>query len=161
MSALIQSLKSLDSESNEFRLTDFPMHYFAAIQRRNQINLGRTLESIGLTPMEWRILAALHGRKKMAIGDLAEVTVLDRFKIGRCLGRLIANGLVEEIPSSRDKRKKRSTLTPAGIAKFKEAAALVSQVYLANFEGLSEDEMSTLMSLLRRIKDNVFRAEEY
>ena len=32
-----------------YRITDYPMHYFAAIQRQNQLNLARSLREFGLS----------------------------------------------------------------------------------------------------------------
>ncbi|WP_264214754.1 MarR family transcriptional regulator [Leisingera thetidis] len=78
-----QYLEDPEQFEGAFRLFDFPMHYFAAIQKRNQVNLGRKLEMIGLTPLDWRILAALRENGSMAINDLAEITVFDRFKVSR------------------------------------------------------------------------------
>ena len=43
-----------------YRLSDYPMHYLAAIQRQNQLNLGHALRPAGLSVPMWRALSALH-----------------------------------------------------------------------------------------------------
>lgn len=161
MGDLLEKLRRAEATSDLFRFADYPMHYFAAIQRRNQINLERKLEPIEISPIDWRILGALHERPGLTVNDLTEITVLDRFKISRCLGRLIERGLVKEGSTDHDRRRKRSFLTDAGVQKFRAAHQIVSDVYLVNLDGITEDELAVLMRLLQRIKDNVYRVEGY
>ena len=47
-----------------YRLTDYPMHYFAAIQRQNQLNLARALREFGLSVPMWRALSALASERR-------------------------------------------------------------------------------------------------
>ena len=42
-----------------YRIAGYPMHYFAAIQRQNQLNLARVLRACDLTVPTWRVLSAL------------------------------------------------------------------------------------------------------
>ena len=158
---LFEQLRQPGGAGEDFRFSDYPMHYFAAIQRRNQVNLERELEKIDISPIEWRVIGALHERGGLTVNDLTEITVYDRFKVSRCLTRLIERGLVTEGQGEFDKRRKRSVLTEAGQEKFRAAVEIVSKVYLVNLKGLTEDELQTLMRLLRRIKDNVYRVEGY
>lgn len=158
---LMEKLQQPGGAGDDFRFSDYPMHYFAAIQRRNQVNLERELERIDISPIEWRVIGALHERGGLAVNDLTEITVYDRFKVSRCLTRLTERGLVAEGQGEFDKRRKRSFLTDAGQQKFKDAVKIVSKVYLVNLEGVTEDELRTLMRLLQLIKDNVYRVERY
>ncbi len=158
---LLERLQQPGGAGGDFRFSDYPMHYFAAIQKRNQVNLERKLERIDLSPIEWRVIGALHERGGLAVNDLTEITVYDRFKVSRCLTRLIERGLVAEEHGEFDKRRKRSFLTEKGHRKFNEAVEIVSKVYLANLEGVTEGDLQTLMRLLQRIKDNVYRVERY
>lgn len=162
MSSPLENLKrEVQQKDDNFRLTDYPMHYFAAIQVRNQTNAERVLAEIDVTPVEWRVLAVLHTRAGQKIGEIADVTALDRFKVSRCLNRLTDMGLVERDDANGDKRRVRMALTPAGQEKFKAALAIIKRVYLTNFEGITDEEFETLMRLLRRIKDNVYRVEGF
>lgn len=158
---LFERLRQPGGAGEDFRFSDYPMHYFAAIQRRNQVNLERELEKIDISPIEWRVIGALHERGGLTVNDLTEITVYDRFKVSRCLTRLIERGLVAEAQGEFDKRRKRSVLTEAGQEKFCAAVEIVSKVYMVNLNGITEDELQTLMRLLRRIKDNVYRVEGY
>lgn len=162
---MVSRLESLKMEvhpgDESFRLTDYPMHYFAAIQVRNQTNVERVLAEIGVTPVDWRVLAALHVRAGQKIGEIADVTALDRFKVSRCMTRLTDMGLVERDDGDGDRRRIRLRLTQAGREKYEAALAIVKRVYLTNLRGLSEEDFETLMRLLRHIKDNVYRVEGF
>lgn len=161
MSDLLERLRHPDATRDRFRFADYPMHYFAAIQRRNQINVERKLEAINISPVDWRVLGALHEHPGLTVSDLTEITVIDRFKVSRCLGRLSERKLVEERTADQDRRRRRTFLTEAGLATYRDAYGIMSQVYLANFDGLSEADLEVLMTLLQKIKDNVYRVEGY
>jgi DNA-binding MarR family transcriptional regulator len=152
--------KATESEAS-FRVTDYPMHYFAAIRARNQENLAPKLTAIDLTPIEWRILATIRDRKRCTVNEIADVTSVDRFKVSRGLKALSEKGLVADDEDTADRRRRRSVLTADGERAYLEAFKIVRQVYLQNFDGISDEEFATLMRLLRRIKDNVFRTEAY
>ncbi|MEV5407167.1 MarR family transcriptional regulator, partial [Streptomyces albidoflavus] len=87
-----------------YRITDYPMHYFAAIQRQNQLNLARSLREYGLSVPMWRALAALHQKDGQTIGEIAQLSVLDRSSLGRLLDDMAKEGLVEREPLPDDRR---------------------------------------------------------
>lgn len=150
-----------DEPSEPFRITDFPMHYFAAIQTRNQENIIPKLAAIDLSPMEWRILATLNDRERCTVNEIADVTATDRFKVSRAIKTLTDKGLVTEQDDTTDRRRRRAVLTPDGAQAFARAFDVMKGVYLKNFDGISDEEFDVLMRLLRRIKDNVYRTEAY
>lgn len=154
-------LETRDGPKGSFRITDYPMHYFAAIQKRNQVNLARKLEHIELSPLDWRIIAALQDHGSMTINDLSEATVFDRFKVARGVNDLVGRGYLNDAPRARDGRSRRVVLSEDGQRKYHETFNVVAEVYRANFAGLSDAEFNQLMQLLRRIKDNVYRTEGY
>src|SRR5437899_6257600 len=83
-----------DGLSGEYRIDDYPMHYIAAIQRQNQLNLGRSLRDCGLSVPMWRALSALHRKNGQTIGQIADLAVLDRSSLGRLLEEMADQGLV-------------------------------------------------------------------
>lgn len=147
--------------SPPFRLTDYPMHYFAAIQRQNLVNMERALAPIGLSPMEWRVLAILGESGGKTIGEIATVAVADRSKASRTVNDMVQKGLLARKTSEVDSRKTPFHLTTNGRAKLNEALAVANRIYARNLHGVSDQELATLMTLLRKIKDNVFRTESY
>jgi predicted signal transduction protein with EAL and GGDEF domain len=71
------------------------------------------------------------------------------------------NTICRELNLSQKVVRKRSVLSDAGLEKFRAAFAIVSKVYLVNLDGISKEELETLMRLPQRIKDNVHCGEKY
>jgi DNA-binding MarR family transcriptional regulator len=137
-----------------YRIGDYPMHYIAAIQRQNQLNLGHTLRSVGLSVPMWRALSALQDKDGQTIGQLADLTVLDRSSLGRLLEDMAAQGLVERQNPPDDRRAVLIRLSAAGKRRFEAALQVMLEHYRRLLRGISDDEFRTLMRLLRRMKAN-------
>jgi DNA-binding MarR family transcriptional regulator len=137
-----------------YRITDYPLHYFAAIQWQNQLNLARALRKLGLSVPMWRALAALQQRNGQTIGEIAQLAVVDRSSLGRLLESLAKNGLVERESLPDDRRAVAIRLSPAGRKLFEQALPLVQAHYERLLTGVSNEEFETLMRVLRRIKAN-------
>ena len=142
------------SAAPAYRIADYPMHYFAAIQRQNQINLGHALRPVGLTVQMWRVLSALADQDGQTVGQIAEVTVLDRSGLGRLLEQMETDGLVERASALEDRRAVLIRRSPAGKARHAAALPLVAAHYRRLLRGISGGEFKTLIRLLRRLKAN-------
>ena len=138
-----------------YRITDYPMHYFAAIQRQNQLNLGRVLRPRGLSVPMWRALAALRQKDGQTIGEIAQLAVLDRSSLGRVLDEMEQAGLVERAPLPDDRRALAVRLTAKGGAVFEETRTVMQAHYRSVLKGVEPAEFETLMRVLRRVKANV------
>jgi DNA-binding MarR family transcriptional regulator len=138
----------------EYRIGDYPMHYFAAIQRQNQLNLGRALRACDLSVPTWRVLSALSQRDGQTVGQIAAMAVLDRSGLGRLLEQMEAAGLVARKSPPQDRRAVLISLTTAGRRRFANALALVEAHYRRLLHGIAPHEFETLIGLLRRIKTN-------
>jgi DNA-binding MarR family transcriptional regulator len=137
-----------------YRIGDFPMHYIAAIQRQNQLNLGYALRSVEMSVPTWRVLSALNDSDGLTIGQLAERCVLDRSSLGRLLEELAADGLVRREAPPDDRRALLIRRTPLGEKRFDAAFTIVREHYRRLLRGVSNKEFDVLMRLLRRIKAN-------
>ncbi len=141
-------------EPATYRIPDYPLHYFAAIQGQNQLNLGRVLRKLGVTVPMWRALAALHQQDGQTIGEIAQLAVVDRSSLGRLLESLARDGLVERESLPDDRRAVAIRLSPLGRNLFQRALPLVQAHYRRLLTGVSTEEFDTLMRVLRRIKAN-------
>jgi DNA-binding MarR family transcriptional regulator len=137
-----------------YRITDYPMHYFAAIQRQNQLNLARSLREFGLSVPMWRALSALHRKDGQTIGEIAQLAVLDRSSLGRLLDEMAKAKLVEREPLPDDRRALAIRLSPHGRKIFEATLPLAQRHYRNVLNGVSAQEFETLMRVLRRIKAN-------
>jgi DNA-binding MarR family transcriptional regulator len=137
-----------------YRITDYPMHYIAAIQRQNQINLGHKLRPLGLSVPMWRALSALSDKDAVTIGQLADLTVLDRSSLGRLLEDMDELGLIERESPPDDRRAVLIRISEAGRRRFAEVLPTMRNHIRGLLRGVSETEFETLMHLLRRLKAN-------
>jgi DNA-binding MarR family transcriptional regulator len=147
-------LKPGATKTPPYRITDYPMHYFAAIQRQNQLNLARALRDFGLSVPMWRALAALHQKDGQTIGEIAQLAVLDRSSLGRLLDDMAKEGLVEREKLPDDRRALAIRLSAAGRRTFEASLPLAQHHYRNVLKGVSPEEFETLMRVLRRIKAN-------
>jgi DNA-binding MarR family transcriptional regulator len=146
--------KPAPDAQSDYRIDEYPMHYFAAIQRRNQINMGHAFRAVGLSVPMWRALAALQVKDGQTIGQIAEAAVLDRSSLGRLLEEMAEQGLVERASPADDRRAVLVRLTALGRSRFEGALPIVMDHYRRLLHGVSAEEFVTLMRVLRRIKAN-------
>jgi DNA-binding MarR family transcriptional regulator len=140
-----------------YRITDYPMHYFAAIQRQNQLNLARAFRGLGVSVPMWRAMAALRQKDGQTIGELAQLTVLDRSSLGRLLDDMARERLVAREPLPDDRRAMVVSLTEKGRRTFETARTMARRHYREVFKGVTKDEFETLMRVLRQVKANTRR----
>lgn len=137
-----------------YRILDYPMHYFAAVQRQNQINLTQVLRPLGLSVHAWRVLSALSEKNGQTVGQIADITVLDRSGLGRLLEQMESEGLVERMVAPDDGRAVLIQLAHGGQRRFAAAWPQVSAHYRRLLRGVSDKDFKTLMGVLRRLKAN-------
>ena len=96
--------------------------------RRATRQLGQLYEEVfapsGLRGTQFGLLTQIHMNDRPSLKSLADGLVMDLSALGHTLKPLIRDGLVTLEPDVKDKRVKRAALTPAGVAKWKEASLL-------------------------------------
>jgi DNA-binding MarR family transcriptional regulator len=102
----------------------------------------------------WRALSALRHKDGQTIGELAQLTVLDRSSLGRLLDEMARGRLVEREPLPDDRRALLVSLSTKGRRTFDAALAVAQRHYRDVFKGVTPDEFDTLMRILRQIKTN-------
>ena len=137
-----------------YRILDYPMHYFAAVQRQNQINLAQALRPLGLTAHGWRVLSALFEKDGQTVGQIAEITVLDRSGLGRLLEQMETEGLVERTAAPDDGRAILIRLAPGGKKRHAATLPVIAAHYHRLLRGIADKDFKTLIQLLRRMKAN-------
>ena len=91
-------------------------------------------------------------QRRLRMAELAERVLLSRSGLTRLVDRLQAGGLVRREPAVSDRRGTYTVLTPAGLARLREAAPVhlagVQRHWLSRF---SDDELRLLGGLLGRV----------
>jgi DNA-binding MarR family transcriptional regulator len=125
-----------------------------AIHRWNT-RLEERLVPIGLTFEQWRVLLVTARRGPMNIRELSNVTLVPHSTIGRWLGHMEAEGLVRRRALPRDQRAVEVSITSKGRNLFLRALPIARLEYESAIHTFTEEELDTLMGLLRRLRDNL------
>jgi DNA-binding MarR family transcriptional regulator len=108
-----------------------------AALRRATRRLGQLFDDVlaptGLRTTQHGLLAQIEVMGSPALGELAEIMVMDASALSHTLGPLTRDGLVSFVVDDRDRRKRRIVLTEAGKARLEQSTILWSEAH-ARFE---------------------------
>ncbi|HVM00283.1 MAG TPA: MarR family transcriptional regulator [Egibacteraceae bacterium] len=112
------------------------------------------LRPLGLSPSAFNVLMALRNTPGRTLEpcQLSERLLVSRPSITGLLDTLEGKGLVTRRPHEHDRRRVIVSLTPAGNALLERHLPAHYAELNALFEELSDDDLATLVSLLRRLR---------
>jgi DNA-binding MarR family transcriptional regulator len=138
-----------------FHVADWPMHYLLAIVRCHVRNMGMVLLPFECGPLVWRVLSIVCERERCSIGQLAEISVIERSNLSRIVDGMERDGLVAKVGHVRDKRQTRVAVTAKGRALFARSLPAVLDYYRQFLGGISPDERTVFMRVLKKVERNV------
>jgi len=143
-----------DAQTLDFDKTPTVLLVFAANRfTRSAARHYQTRYNIGA--MDWRMLVMLTKEPNIPAARACQVIGIDKAAISRSLARLESSGLARATAQARDPRRKNWQLTMKGQHLhdqiLKDALDRQSQI----LNGFTEQEVSTLNGLLRRMLDNM------
>lgn len=113
---------------------------------------SRHLDTLGLTPARFEILAALGDTDGMTVKELGEQSLTTKGNLLHVLSHLEGQGLVRRSKSTGDSRQTLVTLTPEG-QRLYEQTFLVHVTYMRQFfDQLAPDELAMLTKQLTKLK---------
>jgi MarR family transcriptional regulator, organic hydroperoxide resistance regulator len=146
------------SEARRFDPARWPIAWMARAERQHARNATALLAPLGLHHREFRLLAFLGDGEAVGIGELAERAVLERTTLSKMFDRLEAEGWVERVASSGDRRRLPVRLTPAGRAKLEQATPVIEALFQRYQAGRPADEMARfsaeLQDFYQRVRDS-------
>ncbi len=101
------------------------------------------------------ILKILHEEDGQPQNNMALVTNRHKATLTRLLDTMEKNHLVTRIPDPADKRVKRVYLTRHGRQHFESMIPVFSEAAAAIQKGLTETEITTLISILKKVQSNI------
>lgn len=140
-----------------FSVTDFPTYYIYTIQSGNLAALSHALRPFGISVMFWRVLAVLQESDGHNISYLSSKLAIDRSNLSRIVDLMARDGLIERRTPPHDRRNVLVCITAAGRQKVDEAYPSVLQLVESTLDGFSVQERQTLLSLLKRMRNNVLQ----
>lgn len=124
----------------------------ATLLRRSASLLYR--RELGLSQVEWRVLAVVGDDGPLTLGALAEVLGLDKGQASRSVTALVKRRLLTRIADPQDSREVHIALTPHGQETFEALVSLSLERNRELVAGLSRSEIATLLATLDRLLAN-------
>lgn len=116
---------------------------------------NRHIQSLGLTPGQFDVIAELEGTEGLTCAQLAEATLTTKGTLTGVLDRLEQRGVIQRGPVNGDRRATHVQLTSKGIKLF-QAVFPVHAEFMRPFfaQALDASEVQVAKRLLRRVRDS-------
>jgi DNA-binding MarR family transcriptional regulator len=116
---------------------------------------SRHIQSLGLTPGQFDVIAELEGTEGLTCAQLSEHTLTTKGTLTGVLDRLEHRGLIERGQVGGDRRVTRVQLTPKGMDLFQEVFPAHAE-FMRHFfaQALNASEVQVAKMLLRRVRDS-------
>jgi len=131
-------------------VTEFAGQLFFRLWRATHTRTAELLGSVGLTPALFAVLNVIGAREGAIQQELGLALGVDRSTMVSLIDQLEAAGLARRRPSATDRRAREIAITPKGRRLLQRARGLISQVEDEVLAGLTTEQRSKLLALLRR-----------
>jgi MarR family transcriptional regulator, lower aerobic nicotinate degradation pathway regulator len=143
------------SGAGAFRLEDHLFFHFSQILARRTKAINARLRSYGLDYSRWRVLAVLQEHPGATMGELADLTSVDRTTLTRTLGLMEEAELIVRRERKSDRRSVAISLTAHGRRMFARILPLTLAETDRALTGFSAEEIGTLKDRLKRMAANL------
>ena len=144
-----------EGAARAFKLEDHLFFYFTQILARRTRAINARLRPYGLDYPRWRVLAVLQQHSGATMGELADLTSVDRTTLTRTLGLMEEARLVARRERESDRRSLVISLTPKGRRMLVRILPLTLAETDRALTGCSLEEIGALRDRLKRIADNL------
>ena len=138
-----------------FRLEDHLFFYFTQILARRTRAINRDLAEFGLDYSRWRVMAVVHDQGECSMGELAELSSVDRTTLTRTVAQMEGEGLIARRTSAGDRRRISLSLTSHGAELFGRILPIVLARTDRALAGFTPQEADALGEQLRRMAMNM------
>lgn len=145
----------LDFLSPDFDLFASPFYLIAHADFRYHEDLDRAVARFGLDRTAYRLLTTLHRQSPMNIKDLSHYALLKRSTTTRALTRLRDVGYITQVADELDSRLVNVHLTDEGRDMAEAILRLGDRQLARAVDGVSEEELKQLTSVLRKLVVNL------
>ena len=125
--------------------------YYRAVSQ-SVTNIYSTL--YGLSVSEWRTMAVLGPHQPLSASEIVERSSMDKVNVSRAIAGLRKKGLLGRGVNTDDRRRIVLWLTERGLEVFRTLVPLVRELEVKLLDGLSEDERTTLIRLMEKVRKN-------
>ena len=132
-----------------------PGHYFSRIARGLARVGDARLRPLGFASAQLPVLTALKDGARLSQGELARWARVEQPTMAQLLARMERDGMIRREPDPDDRRSSLVSLTEAARDRLPAGREILRQGNREATRGLSDQEVETLIGLLRRVLANV------
>jgi DNA-binding MarR family transcriptional regulator len=118
------------------------------------------LHRFGVGFLDWVVMSMMAIEPRITALRIRQNTSTDKAAVSRCLSQLESKGLIVGHAQGRDPRRRMLELTPTGYQLHDAMMAIAVKREGQLLEGLNDNDIATLIELLRRVKLNVIAIQE-
>jgi DNA-binding MarR family transcriptional regulator len=118
------------------------------------------LRELGFAMSQLPVLVVLKQGKPLPQAELARIARVEQSSMAQLLNRMERDGLIERIPDPADRRSRLISLTERASRRMHKGKAIMDATVKIALQGFSDAEIERLDKLMRRINENLERAEE-
>lgn len=138
--------------SDELKLENFLPYRLSVLSNTVSTTVARAYDKrFKVSIPEWRVIAILGRFPGLSAVEVAERTMLDKVAVSRAVTKLIKKGRIDREFADADKRRSILNLSEDGKKLHDEIAELALGFERDLLEGLSQDELTQLNSLMERL----------
>ena len=131
-------------------MTEFVGQLFFRLWRASHVRVADVLGSVGLTPALFALLNVIGAREGAIQQELGSALGIDRSTMVTLIDQLESAGLANRRASATDRRAREIAITPRGRRLLQRSRRMISETEDEVLAGLTAEERSELVSLLRR-----------
>lgn len=141
--------------NNDWAPMEHPGHYLSRINRGLTRIGDARLRELGLATAQLPVLSMLRNGEQLSQTELAKAAKVEQPTMAQLLARMERDGLIRREPDPRDRRSSLVSLTDAARERLPAGRQVLREGNAEMTRGLSEEEVATLVGLLRRVLHNV------
>jgi DNA-binding MarR family transcriptional regulator len=136
-------------------LDDFLPYQLYRVTNKLNARLLTRLRAMRINPSQWRVLSVLKAYGAMSINDIVAATIIAQPTVSRVVVRLERAGKVSRRAAPHDSRVMQISLTPEGVAAFKQIVPTALRHQDIAFRGISRKSIAQLVDTLLTIERNI------
>lgn len=140
-----------DSDPEETFVSGYLLYLLAASSEQASTQFHALVRERGLRVPEWRVLACLVDNDGLMITRLAKLSLMEQSRMTRIVDQMDANGWVERVMDSHDKRRVRVKLTSEGRALAEDLVREARSHEAQLLSALADTDAARIKSVLRAL----------
>jgi DNA-binding MarR family transcriptional regulator len=137
-------------------LTDNLAQVFKSIHQRSY----HKMENKNIYPGQPKLLSLIKANEGITQKELSKMNFVKPATITGMLNKLEANHYLYRVPDEADKRIMRVYLTPEGRSLAEKSEMFMASLVEQLFDGFSDEELSSLLLMTQKLKDNLNKTDK-